>query len=770
MAQPLAGIRVVELQAGVAVATAGMLLRDAGATVVKVEPPQGDASRREPGHRVWNRGKQSVVLPDGDPHIGEVLATADVVMIGGSGSVRPSWEPREDQIVCVAPPYADVAPYRNLPENDSLASALSGVLGGTGTFRGGPAFPMMPTLSYAVGVLIAVGAASALRVRTKTGKGQEVTVSWPTAGAYLSGYQASQSDVIPGLPTTGGLDPQGLHIAWTLYEASDGWLGIACPNPAFFDRVMIALDLAELTADPRFETAPYVLPQHTEALRNILAERFATKRRGEWEEIFAENGVPAAVVLTREQFAVSDLVEENNMLTTVDDPEVGPVRQIATPFQMTGCPALPPAAAPVLGADTQAALALAASTEERAVASSGSGQAPEHPLSGIRVLDFTGYLAGPTAGRLLAELGAEVIKVEPLAGEGFRVGALSCVGINMGKKSLAVDTQTPEGEKIRDRLIQSADVLLHALLPGAPEKLGLDYERVKGLNNRIIYCRIAGFGDAAKWRARPSFDLLLQALSGQMMALGPDNPMYSSIPMADLYAGMVLDYGIVLALARRDETGEGCSVSTSQVAASLGAQAGEFVKYEGMQEPGNFSANSIGASALHRYYQAKEGWAILAAEDEESWQQLVDAYPAQLGPWQEWSAAEAEPVEGTLAIVLGEIVSGLTRAEITETLTPHGVPLVPVVIVREDGFVNDYFKDLNSLCTADRHAMFGTITTVSNFVDFSLTPAVKPRLAQWIGEQNQEVLESLGYSAEDVERFAEAGVIASPELNLVRPG
>jgi crotonobetainyl-CoA:carnitine CoA-transferase CaiB-like acyl-CoA transferase len=98
------------------------------------------------------------------------------------------------------------------------------------------------------------------------------------------------------------------------------------------------------------------------------------------------------------------------------------------------------------------------------------------------------------------------------------------------------------------------------------------------------------------------------------------------------------------------------------------------------------------------------------------------------------------------------------------------VPLAPVVIVREDGFTNDYFKRLNALCIADRHSMFGTITTVSNFVDFSRTPAVKPKLAQWIGEQNREILESLGYSAEDVERFTEAAAIASPELNLVLPG
>ncbi|MBT4492490.1 MAG: CoA transferase, partial [Gammaproteobacteria bacterium] len=93
MAQPLAGIQVVELQAGVAVATAGMLLRDAGATVIKIESPLGDASRCEPGHRVWNRGKQSVELPEQDSRIDELLANADVVIIGGSGTARPEWTP-----------------------------------------------------------------------------------------------------------------------------------------------------------------------------------------------------------------------------------------------------------------------------------------------------------------------------------------------------------------------------------------------------------------------------------------------------------------------------------------------------------------------------------------------------------------------------------------------------------------------------------------------------------------------------------------------------
>ena len=122
MAYPLSGIRVVEVRSGIAVACAGMLLRDVGAEVVKVEPPQGDATRPLPGSRVWNRGKRSVVLDESDPRFLQLLESADVVVVGGSGRPDWQWRPGEGQIVCYAPPYADVDPYRRLPESlfDSL--------------------------------------------------------------------------------------------------------------------------------------------------------------------------------------------------------------------------------------------------------------------------------------------------------------------------------------------------------------------------------------------------------------------------------------------------------------------------------------------------------------------------------------------------------------------------------------------------------------------------------------------------------------------------
>jgi crotonobetainyl-CoA:carnitine CoA-transferase CaiB-like acyl-CoA transferase len=766
MATPLAGIRVVEYRAGIAAATAGLLLRDAGAEVIKVEPPAGDASRIDPGHRAWNRGKQSVVLDERDPRLAGLLSSADVVLLGGGLQEIPGWSPESDQIVCSAPPYADAEPFRQLPENDALASALAGVLAGTGAYRPGPAFSTIPTLSYSAGALMASGVAAALFVRQKTGRGQNVSVPWPTLGAYFAGYQASESDRIPYVPSQGGASPVGLSLGWRPYEASDGWMGVACANPVFFQRLCVALDRADVISDPRFQTAPFVFnPADRDELTNIIAERFRTKTREEWTGIFEANAVPAAPLMTREQFVASDLVQENGMIVRVDDPEVGQVDQVAVPYELSGCEFAPPAPAPMLGADTDKISRLAAASRR---ATRGHGPLPGHPLAGVRILDLTGFLAGPTAGRLLAELGAEVIKLEPPEGEGFRGAGLSCAGINMGKKSVAIDMAKDEGRKLRDRLIESADVIMHALIPGAPEKLGLDYESVRAINPRIIYCWISGFGKAKKWRPRPSFDLLLQALSGQMFALGSkEQPIYSSIPMADLYGGMLSVYGISLSLYLREINGEGRAFTTNQVASSMAAQNGQFVRYAGMPQPST-NGNSIGTSASHRYYKVTDGWVMLAVENGDSWARLVEAARPAVEPWRDWTKAKDESAEGPLATSLAAAFSGLTRKEVVEQFTAKSVPVAPVVVVREDRITNEYFRSLGVLVEGVQHDLFGTITTVGDFFTFSATPSRRPDMAQWIGEHNREVLKGLGYSEAEMDHLAEARVIASPEFRLAR--
>lgn len=758
MTLPLNGITVIEIDADVAVATAGMHFRDAGARVIKLEREGGDQARHADGHYGWDRGKESVVMAADGPARAALLATADVVIAPSRASLPAGYTRPAAQVLALSPAYSEAPAFAALPRDDALAAALTGVLAGTGAYRPGPAFPVLPTLSYAAGAALAGATMAAIFVRQTTGRGQEVEVAWPAIGAYLSGYQASVSTKVPVLPGAGGTSPRGLSIGWQVYRATDGWIGIACPNPTFFNRLIAAIDQTELLNDPRFEHAPFVAPQDRDALAQIIADAFAGRSKAEWTERFEQFGVPGAQVLTRDEFVETSLVRENKAAQWAEDPEVGRVRQVGPAFRLGGHQLAGPAPAPRL--DEHGPLP---DGEARAEASAAA--LPAHPLAGVRVLDFTGYLAGPTAGRLLVELGAEVIKVEPPEGEGFRGAGLSCVGINVGKRSIALDSRSQGGQQVLQRLIGSADVLLHALIPGAPEKLGLDYESVRAINPNIIHCWISGFGDAAEYRGRPSFDLLLQALSGQMTTLGTaEAPIYSSIPMADLYAGMMAVYGIVLGLHERRRTGQGMAVTTNQVICSMSAQAGQFVSFAGSAN--GVSADDIGRSAVERYYQLADGWAIVAAREAGSWGRLVDALGSPLASWRDWDAARAETVDGALAGQLAAALAGFTRAEVTEKLMGVGAPCAPVVLVREDGIRNSWFEDLGVLYRGISHERFGDITTVAGFFRFSETPAALPDIAQWVGEQNAEVLAGAGYTPAEIEQLREARVVVSPELRM----
>lgn len=762
MAPALTGIRVVEYHAGVAAATAGLFLRDAGAEVIKIEPPGGDASRREPGDRQWNRGKQSVVLLPGDGRLGPLLSSADVVIIGGGARSIEGWQREPQQVVCYAPPYGELAALAALPESEALAAALSGILGGTAAYRSGPAYNTIPTLSFSAGLMMATGAIAALLVRKKTGAGQEVGVPWTALGAYFSGYQASESDRIPTMPSTGGAAPDGLSVGWRVYRAADGWMGVACANPVFFQRLCIALEQPEIISDPRFQTAPFVFnPADRDELQRLIGEAFASRSRAEWVRTFEENGVPASTLLTREQFLASDLVRENHLTVTATGPGTGAVNQVAVPYSISGCDFAPPSLPPGPGESNP--------TLDRPRLPAAADPLPAHPLAGIRVLDFTGFLAGPTAGRILAELGADVIKVEPPEGEGFRVGGLSCVGVNLGKKGVAIDQALPEGREVRDRLIRSADVVMHALLPGAPERLGLDYPAVEALRPGIIHCWIRGFGIAGQWRARPSFDLLLQALSGQMFALGSEEqPIYSSIPMADLFGGMLSVHAIVLACYLRETDGQGRAIELNQVGATMSAQMEDFVRYEGMPGPRS-TANAIGCSALQRLYRVADGWAILDVQDADAWERLLAPHRGSLAAWASFGVAAAQPAEGNLADAIAGILAPLSRRDVFEQLAGQGVPCAPVVVVREDRISNEWFRGAGAVVEGIQHGSFGAITTVGDFFRFSATPSRPPGIAQWVGEHNRDVITGLGYSDAAVDRLLEQKVIAASEFRPMRP-
>jgi crotonobetainyl-CoA:carnitine CoA-transferase CaiB-like acyl-CoA transferase len=232
--------------------------------------------------------------------------------------------------------------------------------------------------------------------------------------------------------------------------------------------------------------------------------------------------------------------------------------------------------------------------------------------------------------------------------------------------------------------------------------------------------------------------------------------------MADLFAGMMAVYGIIVSIAQRDRDGEGRAVSTNQVAASMAAQTGQIVKYEGSPEP-DVTASSLGRSAVNRLYEVQDGWVICVARNSQDWQKITDAFGDQLVDWTSWDSARQQGVESELANVLITAFSGIAREALKERFIQKGAPVAPVVTVRSDQIDNQFFGDLGTNVSGIHHDRFGSLTAVANFFRFSRTPANVPTTAQWVGEQNRDVLLSVGYTDAEIDALTEAGTIAAPK-------
>ena len=246
------------------------------------------------------------------------------------------------------------------------------------------------------------------------------------------------------------------------------------------------------------------------------------------------------------------------------------------------------------------------------------------------MLDFASYIAGSYGPMILAQLGANVIKIENLEGDAFRTFGFGFLGWNQGKRGLAIDLNNREGLDIVYRLAEEADVLVENLHPGRMKRFGLDYDTLAKANPGIIYMSVNAFGNTGPDHNQPGFDPLLQARSGVMAAQGGPHhhPVYLTCAICDYGAAMLSAFGCILALRARQKTGLGQFCSTTLLQASMAFQAGEFIFYNGRPDMENGAPERRGGSALSRAYQCRDGeWLFLALDAPAQWQALGKVFP-----------------------------------------------------------------------------------------------------------------------------------------------
>jgi crotonobetainyl-CoA:carnitine CoA-transferase CaiB-like acyl-CoA transferase len=395
------------------------------------------------------------------------------------------------------------------------------------------------------------------------------------------------------------------------------------------------------------------------------------------------------------------------------------------------------------------------------------------PLAGLNVVDLTHVMAGPTCTLMLADMGAEVIKIEKIPrGDDTRhsvppkVGdqAASFLMMNRNKRGMALDLKTAGGKAILHRLITSADVLVENFAPGSLERLGFAYEDLRKDHPALIYCSLSGFGRTGPYRERRGFDLVAQAMSGIMSftGAGPDGPpLKSGAPLSDITAGILGAMGILAAYVHRLKTGQGQWVETSLFEAALVQTYWQsaIALATGVAPRAMGSAHPL--NAPYQAFEAADGWIVIGGANQTNWLRIVEAIGApELAHDPRFKDNAARM--GHLAELEAELALRFrTRAaqEWLDVLEAKGVPCGPV---------NDMLQALGDPQTAARemvveveHSTLGPVKTLGLPVKFSQTPGKVRTGAPLYGEHTREILAEHGFGREEIAAFEREGAVMS---------
>jgi len=396
-------------------------------------------------------------------------------------------------------------------------------------------------------------------------------------------------------------------------------------------------------------------------------------------------------------------------------------------------------------------------------------------LEGLRVLDLTQIMAGPFCAMLLADLGAEVIKIEKPQGgdDSRRMGppflhgeSAAFMAVNRNKLGLTLDIKTPAGADILWKLIESADVLIENFRPGTLARLEFGYEQVHARQPRLVYCSISGYGQTGPYSQRGGFDLVAQAMSGVLSVTGtPDQPVKVGVPISDLNAGLFASHAILAALLARSRTGEGQHVETSLLEAALAYTIWESNEYWASGEPPRRLGTAHRLMAPYQVFETADGWIAVGAANQRNWERLAQAMdrPDLLEDARFNSNAERMAHLAALVETLTQTFRTATTDAWGRRLEAAGVPAEPVLTL-DQVYAHPHVQ-ARGMDVVVEHPVAGGIHAIGNPVKYSATPAAITRPAPLLGQHTFTVLRSLGYTAEDCERLEAAGVVTDAHWN-----
>ena len=395
-----------------------------------------------------------------------------------------------------------------------------------------------------------------------------------------------------------------------------------------------------------------------------------------------------------------------------------------------------------------------------------------HPgaLRGMRVLELAQIMAGPTCGMLLADMGADVIKVEKLPGgddsRGYgepRVNGVSApfMMLNRNKRGIAINLKHPAGRDVLLRMVRNADVLTENYRRGTLEKLGLSYEVLARANPGLIYCAVSGYGRSGPDADKGGFDLIAQGFAGLMSITGEPGrpPVKTGNSVADINAGILAAVGILAAYAHKQKTGQGQIVDTSLMEAALQQTYWQAAMYFATGESPGPTGSAHVLTAPYQAFATQDGWINIGGANQANWERIAEVlgHPEWRDDPRFVSNSARMANLPALTQAMNEVLATRTKADWTAAFDAAGVPAGPVHTIGEalehpQTLVRDMVVEL-------RHPQAGATKALGCPIHFSATPTRIDRPAPVLGEHTRELLREYGYSDADIDALAASGVV-----------